>query len=612
MGGMGMGGGGPSPSNPVVVSAFHTALLHQGLIVVLLALFTALAWNVFRAVQVRPEGGSASGPASSRWPEPTARRVVRIGLGILWVADGALQLQAAMPLGMVSQVIKPAASGSPAWVQHLLVGPENVWTYHPVVAAAATVWIQLGIGVWLLVAPRGVWSRLGGVAGVAWGGLVWVVGEAFGGIFGAGLSWTTGAPGSALVYVAAGALVALPEAWWVGPRLGRVALRVGGVFFLGMALLQAWPGRGWWIGDVHGRAQGQLTQMAQQMTQTPQPPFLSQWLAAWGRLTAAHGFAVNLVIVVALALVGAGLVTAKARPARAALVVGVVLCLADWVLVQDLGVIGGVGTDPNSMLPIALVITAAYLALVRPASPPPTGVAPISSARLGTGWRQRLLEDPAPVMHAAAGIGALAITLVGVVPMAVASASPHADPVLAESIDGTPSTADFAAPAFTLTDQAGRSISSTSLRGKTVALTFLDDTCTSDCPVIAQEFRVADQYLGRLAGKVEMVAINANPRFTTRNYLSAFDQQEDLAHLPNWRYLTGSLRQLRAVWKAYGQSVVYEPAGAMIAHSENAWVIDPAGRVRAVLSTDPGGGAPGTSSFVQLLANTISQTVRGS
>jgi len=45
------------------------------------------------------------------------------------------------------------------------------------------VWIQVGIGIWMLAAPRGSWSRLAGLAGVGWGLVVWVFGESFGGVF---------------------------------------------------------------------------------------------------------------------------------------------------------------------------------------------------------------------------------------------------------------------------------------------------------------------------------------------------------------------------------------------------------------------------------------------
>ena len=144
------------------------------------------------------------------------------------------------------------------------------------------------------------------------------------------------------------------------------------------------------------------------------------------------------------------------------------------------------------------------------------------------------------------------------------------------------------------------------MRGKTLALTFLDDTCVTDCPVIAQEFRTADSYLGADARRVEMIAINANPRFIAPDYLTAFDKQEGLAGVSNWLYLTGSLALLRQVWASYGIQVVYLPGGSMVGHSEFAYVIDDRGRTRYILDTDPGPQTEATSSsFAVVLANTI-------
>ena len=87
----------------------------------------------------------------------------------------------------------------------------------------------------------------------------------------------------------------------------------------------------------------------------------------------------------------------------------------------------------------------------------------------------------------------------------------NADPILTEALDGTPNAVDAPAPPFTLTDQHGRTVSLASLRGHVVALTFLDPVCTSDCPLIAQEFRQTDQRLGGQARNVDFVAIVANP-----------------------------------------------------------------------------------------------------
>jgi cytochrome oxidase Cu insertion factor (SCO1/SenC/PrrC family) len=601
--------------NSVIVSAFHTALFHQFLFLLAVSTVLAIGFNVIRTIQYRrlKAVGRTTFPTAQMYPypEPAARRILRIGFGLIWVLDGLLQLQTSMPLDLPSGVIQPAASSSPQWVQHLVNSGVTIWSNHPVQAAAATVWIQVGLGAWLLIAPRGRWSRLGGLASAGWGVVVWIFGEAFGGIFAPGLSWLFGAPGAVVFYCVAGLLLALPErAFWT-PRLGRIVLASGGAFFLGMAILQAWPGRGFWQGRIHASNHvGTLTGMVQQMAQTPQPGFLSSWVASFAAFDAAHGWAVNLVIVVALVAIGIALCTGRRRFVFPALIGAVVLCLADWVLVQDLGLLGGVGTDPNSMVPMALVVAAGYVAMVR-LPLPVDAPAPVPVATEATPIAKRWWERATPsyVLRTVAVLGAVAIVLVGTAPMAVAAMNSNADPILAEALDGTPNAVDTPAPQFHLTDQRGDEVSLATLRGQTVVLSFLDPVCTSDCPLIAQDFRLADQRLGTQARHVAFVAIVANPIYRSVSFTNAFDRQEYLNHLANWYYLTGSVSQLQRVWNSYGVLVGTVPAGSMIAHSDLAFVIDAQGRERDVLVDDPGPTTTFASSFSSLLLDRIDQVL---
>jgi len=592
--------------NSLIVSTFHTALFHQLLVILLVGALCAVGFNVVRTVQYRrlKEHGRDSFPSTQRFhaPEPAARRILRIGFGSLWILDGLLQLQSAMPLGLPSSVIQPAASTSPGWVQHIVNGGVDVWSNHPIQAASATVWIQVGLGLWLLVAPRGRWSRLGGTASVGWGLVVWIFGEAFGGIFAPGATWLFGTPGAVLFYCVAGILIALPERAFATPRLGRIVLAGGGLFLIGMALLQAWPGRGYWQGH-----RGTLTAMVQAMSRTPQPGFLSSWLASFGSFDASHGWAVNLFTVVALGVIGALLVSGRRRLVLAGLIALVPFCLADWVLVEDLGFLGGVGTDPNSMLPMALVFIAGYVAMVR--VPAETEVSTASAAGIvgGTNWWERV--SLSYLARTIAAVAALAIVIVGTGPMAMAAVSQNADPILTEALDGSPNSVDIPAPHFALTDQRGDPVSLTSLRGHTVALTFLDPVCTSDCPLIAQEFRQADQRLGDQGRQVAFVAIVANPIYRSASFTNAFDRQESLNGLPNWYYLTGSVPALQRVWNSYGILVSTVGAGAMVAHSDLAFVIDSRGRERDVLIDDPGPTQTFASSFSSLLLSRIDQVL---
>ena len=116
--------------------------------------------------------------------------------------------------------------------------------------------------------------------------------------------------------------------------------------------------------------------------------------------------------------------------------------------------------------------------------------------------------------------------------------------------------------------------------------------------------------LGAQDSGVELVAVVANPDYRSTAFTQAFDRQEGLATVPNWRYLTGSLSQLSAVWRQYGVTVENLPAGAMSAHNDLAVVIDPAGNIRRELGADPGPATGGTrSSFAVLLSQYARQAM---
>ena len=162
-------------NDPTVTAAFRAALAHQGLIALAIVVLIALLWTASKAwLPPRAEAADdGRGPGLAWSAEPAGRRLLRIGFGLLWVFDGILQAQPAMAAGLPSQVIQPTAASSPGWVQHLVNWGGTTWSYHPIQAGAASVWIQVGIGIWLLVAPVGLWSRAAGLVerGLGAGGL---------------------------------------------------------------------------------------------------------------------------------------------------------------------------------------------------------------------------------------------------------------------------------------------------------------------------------------------------------------------------------------------------------------------------------------------------------
>src|SRR5690348_6752551 len=113
--------------DPAVAAAFRAALLRQGLIALLVVVALGAGWRAWRArwpVVLRAGRAVVLGARRTAPPrlgpgEPWGRRLLRTGFGLLWLFDGILQAQPAMPAGMVPQVIEPAAASSPPWVQHL-------------------------------------------------------------------------------------------------------------------------------------------------------------------------------------------------------------------------------------------------------------------------------------------------------------------------------------------------------------------------------------------------------------------------------------------------------------------------------------------------------------
>jgi cytochrome oxidase Cu insertion factor (SCO1/SenC/PrrC family) len=571
---------GLNADDPTLVAAFRSALLHQLVVVAAFGVLLVLAYWA-----ARNPGRPQRQPAA----EPVARRVLRIGFGVLWIVDGILQAQPRMVVGLPSLVIQPAAFASPRWVQDVVNTGGTVWSYHPVQAAAAAVWIQVGLGLWLIAAEEGWWSRLAGLATVSWGLVVWVFGESFGGIFAPGLSWLTGAPGAVLLYVAAGALVALPFRVW------GLILPVTGAFFTGMAVLQAWPGRGFYSGTLAG--------MVREMAQADQPRAQSAMVSAFASFDAAHGFAVNLFVVIALGALGLALMTGRPRLLRVAVPAATVFCLADWVLVQDFGVPGGLGTDPNSMVPWVILLWAGLHAERQ--AVPVTGTGFSIEALRPAALRQAVTSASA---RSVAVLGSVGVVLVGAAPMAVASADRNADPIIARAVAGAAVPTDRPAPDFGLTDQSGRPVSLASLRGKVVLLTFLDPVC-GDCQTIARELKTAGGLLGAASAEVEFVAIAADSTHAGPVFIGAFDRLAGLATMPNWLFLTGTVAQLQQVWNRYERLVPKMMTG-MNAYSDVTFVIGKTGRIRQEIRDNPGPSTASTrSSFAVLMSGAARQAL---
>ena len=148
------------------------------------------------------------------------------------------------------------------------------------------------------------------------------------------------------------------------------------------------------------------------------------------------------------------------------------------------------------------------------------------------------------------------------------------------------------------------SLSLSSLRSKVVVLVFLDPVCTSECPIQAQELKLAAGRLGH-PSDVAFVAVNANPHYSSPASSRAFIESEGLGGWRELLFLTGSPAELRKVWSDYGVTVSRIGPGGMELHSEPIFIIAPGGRLTSTWLLGSGespGSVEGQSTVTEVVA----------
>jgi protein SCO1 len=130
----------------------------------------------------------------------------------------------------------------------------------------------------------------------------------------------------------------------------------------------------------------------------------------------------------------------------------------------------------------------------------------------------------------------------------------------------------YPAPDFTLRDQSGNVVTLAGLRGKVIALTFLDTQCTNLCPLQARLLGSAQADLAH-AAPFSIVVVSVRPGADTPAAISTFARANDLNGSLYW--LTGTPAQLSAVWDEYGVGV--QAANGDLEHSSVIYLLDRAG-----------------------------------
>jgi hypothetical protein len=306
------------------------------------------------------------------------RRGLQLTLGVLWLADGALQLQPFMfGRGFVNQILMPAYMGSPAGVTGPALAFTRLVLHAPAAWNTAFALTQLLLGAGLLWRPA-VRAALAG--SVAWALAVWWFGEGLGGVLSGMASPLTGAPGAVILYallavlawpMARTAQAGTAQASTAQASPGRAGCQDAGPVAAGsplgltgarVAWLVLWGSFAYFILQAANRAPGAArTTFASLAAGEP------GWIAALDRGLAGaaggHGLAISIGL--AVVFVAAGLGVFWPATTRPALLLSVIVALAIWVLGENFGAIAtGQGTDPNTGL-LLVALAAAFWPLTR-------------------------------------------------------------------------------------------------------------------------------------------------------------------------------------------------------------------------------------------------------
>src|SRR5580658_2276568 len=224
-----------------------------------------------------------------------------------------------------------------------------------------------------------------------------------------------------------------------------------------------------------------------------------------------------------------------------------------------------------------------------------------------------------PMTRFRARVALCAVAMLGVLAGAAGCSSGSGSPAAASSsaasanaagmynpnLDMGSSLGSRPAPDFRLTNQFGQPMSLSQFRGKVVMLSFEDSECTTVCPLTTQSMVEAKQLLGAAGDKVQLLGVDANPDATKVADVLAYSRAHGMVN--QWDFLTGSLAQLKSVWKAYDIAVQIE--AGQIDHTPALYVIDQQGRLQKIYLTQMAYSS--ITQSAQVLATEVSSLLPG-
>jgi protein SCO1/2 len=132
------------------------------------------------------------------------------------------------------------------------------------------------------------------------------------------------------------------------------------------------------------------------------------------------------------------------------------------------------------------------------------------------------------------------------------------------------------APAFTLRDVLGGTRSLASTRGHVTLVVFLDSRCRTLCPIVGRDLGDVQRSVSSAERPVVLV-VSVDPAGDTATSVRSAVRRWRIE--PGWHWLTGTHRQLAAVWRSYGIEV--KQTTHDIVHGSAVYLLDPKGDERS-------------------------------
>jgi hypothetical protein len=277
-----------------------------------------------------------------------ARRALQTALGLIWLLDGALQLQPFMYSKGFTQMLTGTAAGQPHWLASSINWAAHIAQSNLTVFNTLFALVQVSIGLGVLY-RRTVKPAL--VVSFAWALLVWLFSEGAGMLFAGSANPLTGAPGAVLLYAIIGLLV-----WPTERPGGLLGVRGARIAWCALWLVMAWA----WL--LAANSSSNATSSA--IMSAPGAGFLHSLQSSVASGASGNGLVIALVLALASAAIGVA-VARNWWPAPF-LTLAIVLSLAYWVVGQGFGGIfyTNSATDPNAG-PLFVLLALVLLSLTR-------------------------------------------------------------------------------------------------------------------------------------------------------------------------------------------------------------------------------------------------------